>query len=294
MRFLALVFSLVLAACGGGGSTSLVEKEESAVLSKVLGVYQNGIDYYHKNEYIILNNIWGIKPEMNLTANRDYYSEISYYQSSLENRVKFTWSFPNNLIDDRGAAVYAYPEIAWGKPLPLSGYGNASAAISQIQNLTSFKVDYSVSLSGDLSSYSLMHDLWVFDNRGDIVGELGIYPMANEWTLRWCGVNGYFANLPGSTTYRYDETGVLYNLVVAWTTNPQGNVSRVYLMTPVINNQSTIQTGSVNVHKVLQFLVSVGELDPTNFIRGIEFGNEIHKGTGSMIVNNYKVFMTNR
>jgi hypothetical protein len=99
-----------------------------AEITKELSVYKSGVDYYKSGNYIIMNNIWGIKDRKDIVNGVDYTSKIEYSPDNLNKSISFNWDFPNKLLTESGNLVYGYPEIAWGNPLPFSGYGNASTA----------------------------------------------------------------------------------------------------------------------------------------------------------------------
>jgi hypothetical protein len=266
---------------------SVTSNEGLRTLSTPLGPYRSGVDIYSKGDYSILNNLWGITPDLNLKNGTDYLSTIKYSPASLQSNVTFLWKFPDILLDAQGSKLYAYPEIGYGKPLPLSGYNNPGAAIAQLKSIKTFEVEYSVTLIGDSSNYSLMHDLWIFDEKGVISGELGIYPQPDYWTTFWNGPNGYFSKLTGAETYIYTDNGYQWNLVASPKKNMQEVDSWWYLMTPKDKNQSSPK--KIDILKIIQFLFSKGKINPDHYVRGIELGNEIHKGTGGMIIHDYAV-----
>jgi hypothetical protein len=261
-----------------------------AEITKELSVYKSGVDYYKSDNYIIMNNIWGIKDRKDIVNGVDYTSKIEYSPDNLNKSISFNWDFPNKLLTESGNLVYGYPEIAWGNPLPFSGYGNASAAIAKIGDIRTLVQTYDVTLLGDKNNYSLLHDVWIFDKNGIITGEIGIFVHADEWTLKWAGPNGYFASLPNAKTVLFKDSNFSFNVVISPAKGPNGESVVNYLFTPAAPNQPI--NGAIDWVKIFDFLSANGGLSKSDYIRGIETGNEIHKGKGGMTVNNFSVSMT--
>ena len=293
----AVVLTIVflLTACGGGGgdSSSSSSSSSSPVATQTISApykgVKNGEGYYTKDQYSVINNI---RSDLTLVNGKDYSSTINFPPSSLQKNVTFNWQFPDVLRDTVGSKIYAYPEIAWGNSMALTGYSNPSAAVAQIKNISTFNVDYSVTLLGDTANYSLLHDIWTYDQAGAITGEILFYPSADKWTLYFSGINGYFSKQSGAETFLYSDNGFSWNLVVVRVTNFVGYEMWSYFLTPATENQNPPQ--SIDVLKIINFLASRGKLNTSDYIHGAELGTEIHKGSGGMVVNSYTVNLSTK
>ena len=292
---LFIVALITLAACGGGGSDSSSSTSSSSspattqtISAPYMGV-KNGEGYYTKDQYSVTNVI---RSDLTLVNGKDYSFTINFSPSSLQKNVTFNWQFPDVLLDSMGSKKYAYPEIAWGNSMPLTGYSNPSAAVAQIKNISTFNVDYSVTLLGDTANYSLLHDIWIYDQAGVITGEIMVYPSPNNYSLYFSGINGYYPKQPGAETFLYSDNGFSWNIVVVRVTNFVGYEMWTYFLTPATVNQTPPQ--SIDVLKIINFLSSRGKLNTSDYIHGVEMGSEVHKGSGGMVVNSYTVNLSTK
>ena len=304
---------LSLAACGGGSEsnssspvitvqpfTNVVATppppppaviNPTVTLTTPLSVWQNGVDHYKSGMYSVINNVWGLQ-DKKLVANVDYYQKVTYNPNNLQQGVKFEWDFPQNLQDERGSIVYAYPSIAWGNPLPLTGWENQSASLAQIKNIKTFTQTFSIKLTGETQYASILHDMWIFDSNGKVAGEIAFFSSPNDWTLYWTNPNNHFGKIEGAKVHTMNLDGVEYNILVTRLHSPNQphHDKPAYMITPA--NGKHIDKGIINWKQVLDFLVEKGDLNGDHYIRGIEMGAEVHMGDATMVIENFIVYLT--
>ena len=303
---------LSLAACGGGSeSTSSspvitvqpftnvvatppappVVINPTVTLTTPLSVLQNGVDHYKSGMYSVINNVWGLQ-DKKLVANVDYYQKVTYNPNNLQQGVKFEWDFPQNLQDERGSIVYAYPSIAWGNPLPLTGWENQAASLAQIKNIKTFTQTFSINLTGETQYASILHDMWIFDSNGKVAGEIAFFSSPNDWTLYWTNPKNYFGKIEGAKVHTMNLDGVEYNILVTRMHSPNQpqHDKPAYMITPA--NGKHINKGIINWKQVLDFLVEKGDLNGDHYIRGVEMGAEVHMGDATMVIENFIVYLT--
>ena len=287
IKIVIVLITIALFGCGGGGDSTTANPVAAQSVSTPYKGVKNGEGYYSNGQYSVVNNL---RSDLSLVNGKDYSSTINFSPSSLQKNVTFNWQFPDILRDSVGSKIYAYNEIVWGNSLPLGGHNNPSAAVAQIKNINTFNVDYSVTLIGDTANYSLLHDIWTYDQFGGITGEMLIYPSPDKWTLYFSGVNGYFSKQSGAETFLYSDNGFSWNIIVVRNPSPAGNEMWSYFLTPALGNQN--QPQNIDVLKIINFLASHGKLNTSDYIHGVELGAEVHKGSGGMVVNNYAVNFT--
>ena len=256
-----------------------------------LSVWHNGVDYYKSGMYSVINNVWGLQGKK-LVHNVDYFQRATFNPDNLQTGVKFQWDFPQQLQDQQGSVVYAFPSVAWGNPLPLTGWENKQASLVQIKNINTFSQTYDIKLTGETQYLSILHDMWIFDANGLVSGEIAFFSKPDEWTMYWTHPNNYFGKIEGATTYVMNLDGVDFNVLVTKMHSPdQPNHNKpAYMITPV--NGEQITSGTIDWKKVLDFLVKTGTLNEDHYIRGVEMGAEIHMGDAEMLINDFTITMT--
>ena len=251
-----------------------------------LSVWKNGVDYYKSGVYSVINNVWGLDGVTGVT----FSQQATYDPNNLQSSVHFKWDYPETLLREDASRVYAFPSVAWGNPLPLTGYNNADAAIVQIKNIKTLVQTYNVSFTGDTGNFNLLHDVWIFDDKGKIVGEICLNSAPNQWTLKWADPSGFFGQREGAHTHTLNIDGVEYQVLVTRSYSPGAEGTMQYMITPTDNQR--VFSGTIDWKKILDFLAEDGDLNPEHFIRGIEMGAEVHLGDAEMFVNDFTVTMT--
>ena len=253
----ALVILWIFAGCGSS------EPEPSEIGNhniKDTTIYCVGWDQHALGPYLVENNVWG-------QGNISNYSQCIYVTT--DSSFGWNWDWPN-----QGYNVKSYPEVIYGRK-PWSTASTHPSLPSRIENIETFTVTFDITMVAG-GSYNLAFEFWV--TADSMSGGSGITTEVMIWTD-----NNIL--LPAGnvlTTTTIDGTG--YDLYYF----DMENWSYYAFL-----SNSSIYTGTLNVHYFINYLIGSGYLDPSQYLASFEMGNEVVYGAGATDVHHYTIAINN-
>ena len=206
--------------------------------------------------YLIENNVWG-------QGDINNYSQCIY--TTTDSVFGWNWDWPNT-----GTNVKAYPEIIFGKK-PWSSASTNNALPIMLDDIETFEVNFTIESEAS-GNCNLAFEFWVtsdsMSNENEITTEVMIWtsnsllqPAGNQIAVVF--VDGYYYNL-----FQADFDNWLYYAFVS--------------------NEDQFN-GSLNIHNFINYMVSIGYLDPNEYLASFELGNEIVYGSGQTNIHHYSI-----
>ena len=206
--------------------------------------------------YLIENNVWG-------QGNIDNYSQCIY--TTTDSVFGWNWDWPAI-----GTNVKAYPEIIFGKK-PWSNSSTNNVLPIRLNNIETFEVSFDIESEAS-GSYNLAFEFWVtadsMSNQNEITTEVMIWtsnnllePAGNQISVVF--VDGYYYNL-----FKADFDNWVYYAFIS--NDDQFN-------------------GTLNIDNFINYMVSIGHLNPNEYLASFELGNEIVYGEGQTNINHYSI-----
>ena len=231
-----------------------------------------------KGPYWSLVNAW----HLGSLTNSDYSLTITNFTCLFPNQTVMRWSFPSTT---NAANVYAYPEIVYGSQagggfiVPLNT--PPAKTISSFSNLS---VTYTVTATFTTSDDAdFLIETWVQTAPGNPatnvneVGFLAHTPAANlDQVLN--GLSHSFDYSSGGFNARIAANADNSFIVIMPVTTAGGTTPRDMIA----------GTQTIPLLGILQALVTEGYISGTNYISGYEFGFEVAKNNGSVLVHDIK------
>ena len=206
--------------------------------------------------YIIENNVWG-------QGSIDNYSQCIYVINN--STFGWNWDWPNE-----GSHVKSYPEVMFGKK-PWSSSSTHPSMPLKAQNVESFVVNFDLQMEAS-GSYNLAFEFWVTSD--SLSDENGITTEVMIWTA---GEELQAAGEHISTPY-FD--GYFYKLYRAEFEN--------WIYYAFVSEEDQFQ-GALQIHNFINYMVSIGHLNPDEYVANFEMGNEVVYGSGQTDINSYSV-----
>jgi hypothetical protein len=185
------------------------------------------------------------------------------------------WSWPKINVDQ----VKGYPSISYGWMPWATSSTNAKLPLS-ISKIKDLNIEFDLKQSST-GKYNLSFDLWITKQPGNtqplernITREImiwidhAVFVFPKEWFVE--------------TVILDNEKYDFYKAKNLQTTN----YSRDFL---VFIRQNPIHNGRLNVRSFLNYLVRNDHIQPSEYFKNIDLGNEIWYGTGETQINNFTV-----
>ena len=179
---------------------------------------------------------------------------------------RFDYSFPNS-NPNPGAArfCWGYPALTWGRGPwgPIFGTSGHPAPVA-VNDLGDFTIDFDVSFSGQ-NGGDLMIDVYTLPDTafdGDAVNEVSIFLSHNgvgpiEWLTTSATATHTFSGAMGDCAIYKQPTSI-----------------QVMVMPRTGGARREVLSGPLDLKEILQYLVSIGQVDGTALVAGLEFGVE--------------------
>lgn len=222
-------------------------------------------DRFSYPEYFVENNVWGKKEITD-------YKQCLFKQTDENGSFGWEWRWPTGAPD-----VVAYPEICFGyKP-----WGNQSTTPDlplQVSKVKSAVITYDLVMKAE-GIYNLAFDAWLTSEaipaEKNITAEIMIW--LNHETLR----------PDGETAEAVTIDGEEYDFYTGHPPHAGWPYHAFIKKTPEFS-------GKTDLGKFLKFLVKNGHASGDDYLASIEFGNEIHSGTGKTELKKYNIKVTKR
>jgi len=223
----------------------------------------------------LFTNLWGAPSHENISLNencvfRSYGASFGW----MWNRMDPVASGKNNVLP-------IYPSVATGTD-PWGGYSTSSKYLPvRIMNISSFILDvrYSYSaLPSSSDSVNLAYDIWITDtdnpNPGTPRNEVMI------WLNR--------LNVPMPEDKRGEDVSDGYNTYTHYSYD--GNY-HAFIMN--VEPSSGVKYHKANPKKLIDYLVTKGDLSGDLWVSRIDLGSEVWKGDGKLEIQNLNVMINN-
>lgn len=239
--------------------------------------------FYYKNGRLH-NNTWGKGPNEILTLCTNYYDGNGI--------AGWEWNRPNPIPQSSGINPL-YPEIIIGKqPWDVNSTWSEFPKIVSDISLLKFDLGYNYPKRPTEGLLNLAYDVWLANSSEPSPSPIGIYAEIMVWID--CGMNcepGIYLDdfsdgynnykvyyLPKSTTGVWPQW-----IFVAFVRQPVG----VRLRQTYYN---------VDFKKMIDHIITRGIVPSaySKYIHGIEFGNEINRGSGKIEINKYNIILNNK
>ena len=256
----------------------------------------NGADHHIGDltvgEYTINTCDWGIGNWVGsggpLVLNTNCTNIITANTENLQSNLNFDWNFPTQL---HNWTVLAYPEVMWGSPKSRTGTLANLGDIQQISNINSLTASFDLAIRGDISNFNVMMEFFTYDSNGPwptfkVTGEYQIF-LYNKDASQWVDPVGGLPRTTGIRQYNdgtTDATVLTRTESIAYGVEPTKDIPNVMYLLPV-----TKLTGTVNWANLISDMIAHGEINPNDYMYGIELGNEVNAGQGGMTVNQFSV-----
>ncbi len=213
--------------------------------------------------YSLFNNVWGKKKLTN-------YEQYIFLNEDPK-LCGWTWLWP-----DKGFNVKAYPEIIYGKK-PWHNYNTSKYLPSKI-NTYDFLIKYNFKLIAD-GVYNTAFDIFLTDSKDpspeSITHEIMIW-------LNNSGMNPAGLRKPDEVVYINNDKILLYVKKSFKVEDHKFD----YICFEYFNS---VNNGVINLSDFLNILLDLKLIDENLYISSIEFGNEVVKGSGKMIIMEYDI-----
>ena len=211
---------------------------------------------YSLGSYLLQNNTWGQGDITN-------FSQCIFTTS--DSVFGWNWDWPNI-----GNSVKAYPEIIFGKK-PWSSISTNNVLPIALNRIENFEVDFDFQTEAN-GNYNSAFEFWITEdslsNENGITTEVMIWtsnnflqPAGNQISIVY--VDGYFYKM-----YRAVFDAWVYYAFVS---------------------EVDQHNGTLKIHDFINYMVSIGHLNPNEFLGSFEFGNEIVHGNGQTTINQYSI-----
>ena len=266
-------------ACTAGGATSSPQKpagQASAAPGRdVPGVSADCKIWSTRTDgpYKVENNQWGFEKSAGgfeqclLTRQRDGRTEIGW-----------TWNWPG--VDK---SVFAYPQIIYGWKPWSGGVPSDDRFPMRVGDVEHITMRYEVETQAE-GSYNLAPEIWLTETSH--WSEQANPKIITAEIMFWMDYQGS-ARPAGTIVDRPNLDGIEYELWQLDNIGDKGDGTGWTIYTfksPVIQHQ-----GVIEIHTLMQYMVTSGRVDPDNYIASVEFGNEVMGGSGTTWVKQFEV-----
>lgn len=216
--------------------------------------------------WYVLNNVWN---PGSLAYKADYLIDSSFDPRDLTSGVTFAWSFP--LKTEAYPTIIAYPEVIFG-PAPMGGGGKKSDVGGmfplRIDTIDELTARYDVSFEGNTGGFDVAFDIWLTDEPN------GRSDSVTTEVMVWLHKGGVVPS--GSVVGQYQEgddpASIYMSKGGTWT------------YTAVVFDEDRPE-GAISITGILETLVELGIVSPSEYLASVELGAEVVAGAGRLTIN---------
>lgn len=277
-----MLSGLVLAACGGGGGSTITPTPAAPVIPQTIFTSTNNCSSEYTPSSVLGNFlVWNVIWNPGVTQGYSVCNTASVDSSQPAHVVTsavFNWKFASTTLD-----VKAYPSVAYGwHPGSSSGL---PAALPQPANKMPDLVarGKSTTTCKDACIYSTSFDIFLQDTATPTTFK----PTAE---IMISTENSNFQN-GGKFVSLISIDGTMYELYKGTVSLPPTVTNLAPHTWNYIFYKSTTPITTLNIH-VKSFIADAlarGYIDPYHYVETIQFGTEVVTGTGTTVLENYSI-----
>jgi len=214
---------------------------------------------YSDGSYKITNNAWGAGK---LVEGSDYSMAVTFDPNNFQAGALFAWKFPKSV-----GGVYAYPHVEYlGK-------------ISEINSVEVAKIeDWSASFNVDLTNKvdsTVAFDLW-FNSKPN-----GAWATTNaELLIEVVPASAGKPNQP------YFISGLGFTDATVHVSNMSAAGANWKFID--VKLRKPLMSGTISISDIVKGLIERGEMTGREYLGSLQFGSEIHGGTGGLKINSLR------
>jgi hypothetical protein len=220
-------------------------------------------------DFIILNNPWG------KGAIKDYRQMVFKADTESDTPFGWKWEWPKERLDD----VKTYQSLSYGWNPWMADRTNDALPVA-IGDIAELSVTYDVAMRAS-GKYNLSFDFWITEYAGNTdPQELNVKREFMVWIDRKeGGIDQYwFAGNAriGGGDYEFYRLKDL-----------KGTLSSRDFM--IFIKRLPVRSGKLDIKKFLEYLLEKKYVTEAEFLKNIDFGNEVWYGEGETVVNGFAV-----
>jgi hypothetical protein len=215
-------------------------------------------------ELVLENNAWG--------ANQVSRFRQCVYTCPHGDRLAWTWDYPPEAPD----AVKAYPEVVFGKKPFTPGPSTTPLLPRPLSPVPSLRVEFDCRTEA-LGRFNAAFEIWLTNSPA--AGEASITHEVMFWVGHGGGPRpaGSFAR---TVTLADGRTSDLW-------TGPMRSWKYLAFVF-----REPVSDGVIDFGPYLAHLLDHGDIPPDAYVADLEFGNEVWYGSGSTVLERYRVTVT--
>ena len=206
--------------------------------------------------YYVSNDAWGVG---NLVDGTDYSCSVTFDPTNFQSGTTFTWTYPANV-----GGVYAYPHISYD-------VNTAPVSTAQVGNIASLSVSYSAVLSNPTNS-TLAFDLW-FNSQ-----PMGPWATTSDEILIEVAPTS-----PGTPNEPFTITDSTIKNASVYVSSSSGAGATWKFVD--IKSPTALMSDTLSLSDIFKTLIWDGVLTGREYLTSVQFGSEVHGGSGSLQVN---------
>jgi hypothetical protein len=212
--------------------------------------------YTSSSGWYVQNDAWGTG---NLVDGVDYSISATFDPSNFQSGVTFSWTFPANV-----GGVYAYPHIDFDA-------SSATVSTTQSANIANLSANYNVNLTNTANS-TVAFDFW-FNSAPN-----GPFSTTDAELLV-----EVHATSPGTPNTPFVLSGSGFTGATVYASNASGGGANWEFID--VKMPTDIMSGTLSISDIIKGLIWDGLLTGKEYFSSLQFGSEVHGGTGSLQIN---------
>jgi hypothetical protein len=250
------IFVVVVAALLANAATVRSPRAEDGAGKMVTFTSPKEKYSYSLAGYHVSNNAWGAGK---LVEGVDYSTSVTFDPNNFQGGTSFSWKYPRNV-----GGIYAYPNIDYAA----QAAGVSSTPAANVENLS---VTYNVNLS-DMAGSTVAFDIW-FNSQPK-----GSWATTNAELL--IEVHPISRGKPNQS-FLLTGSGFTGATVYASNISAAGaNWKFIDVKMP-----ADMMSGTLRLSDIIKGLIRNGVLTGQEYITSLQFGSEVHGGSGSLRIN---------
>jgi hypothetical protein len=264
-------------------TNSFAANDEAGLTGKVTHSSPTQKYSYSLRGYQVSNNAWGAGK---LVEGVDYSTSVTFNPNDFHAGTFFSWKFPQNV-----GGVYAYPHIDYDVHA-------AGVTSTQTANIGKLSASYDVNLSNLVDS-TVAFDLWFNrEPNGPWATTSAELLIEVRPTSRPLTKSGVFARLRRQLRGQPepDPPVLLTGSSISGATVHISNVSAAGASWKFVDikTPTDMMSGTLSLSDIIKELIWDGVFAPHDYLASLQFGSEVHGGTGSLQLNSLSYDWTDR